>query len=71
MKGLDQAKDYPLILRNDVYDIRREATKPTPYWKDICSKRERSKLPYSVVQEIFSKYSSLELQYELLVVRLF
>jgi len=29
---LDPAKEYPLILRNDVYDIHKEDTKLTPYW---------------------------------------
>jgi putative transposase len=30
--GLLDAKDYPLILRNDIYDIRSEDTKLTSYW---------------------------------------
>ncbi|MGC8961036.1 MAG: hypothetical protein ACP5K1_01150, partial [Candidatus Bathyarchaeia archaeon] len=29
---IDQTKEYPLIFRNDVYDIRKEDTKLTPYW---------------------------------------
>jgi len=29
---IDKTKEYPLILRNDVYDIHKGDTKLTPYW---------------------------------------
>ncbi|MBM5805015.1 MAG: IS200/IS605 family element transposase accessory protein TnpB [Candidatus Verstraetearchaeota archaeon] len=32
---LDPDKEYPIILRNDVYDLHREETKLTPYWMRI------------------------------------
>jgi putative transposase len=30
--GEIKAKEYPLILRNDVYDVHEGDTKVTPYW---------------------------------------
>jgi transposase len=29
---VDPMREYPLILRNDVYDVRKDFTKLTPYW---------------------------------------
>lgn len=44
---IDEEKDYPLILRNDVYDVQKEDTKLTQYWIRIpvAGKRGRINCP--------------------------
>jgi len=39
---IDKVKDYPLILRNNVYDIHEEDTNLTPYWIRIPVAGKRS-----------------------------
>jgi putative transposase len=51
---LDTTRDYPLILRNDTYDIRKEDTKLTPYWIriPITGKRGGINCPIALSSEI-------------------
>jgi putative transposase len=51
---LDPRKEYPLVLRNDVYDIHKEGTKLTPYWIRIpvAGKRGGINCPVALSSEI-------------------
>jgi putative transposase len=44
----DETKEYPLILRNDVYDVRKEDTQLTPYWIRIPVAGKRGGINYPI-----------------------